>query len=44
MSPDDREDLFKHIPEEQAESVLPALAQAEREEIRRLAAPLAPAL
>lgn len=35
MSPDDRVDLFKRIPEEQAESVLPALAQAEREEIRR---------
>jgi len=38
MSPDDRVDLFKRIPEEQAESVLPALAQAEREDIRKLAA------
>ena len=38
MPPDDRADLFKELPEELAESVLPALAQAEREDIRRLTA------
>ena len=38
MSPDDRVDLFKHIPEERRERILPGLAQAEREDIRRLAA------
>lgn len=37
MPPDDRADLFKRLPEELQESVLPALAQAEREDIRRLA-------
>ncbi len=36
MSPDDRADLFKRLPENLRESVLPALAQAEREDIRRL--------
>lgn len=38
MSPDDRVDLFKQLPEELRESVLPALAHAEREDIRRLSA------
>ncbi len=38
MSPDDRADLFKQLPENLRESVLPALAQAEREDIRRLSA------
>jgi len=37
MPPDDRADLFKRMPEQLRESVLPALAQAEREDIRRLA-------
>lgn len=36
MSPDDRTDLFKQLPEGMGESILPALAQAEREDIRRL--------
>lgn len=36
MSPDDRADLFKRLPESVQELVLPALAQAEREDIRRL--------
>ncbi|GIW71711.1 MAG: magnesium transporter MgtE [Planctomycetota bacterium] len=38
MSPDDRVDLFKRLPERVQEAVLPALAQAEREDIRRLSA------
>lgn len=38
MSPDDRADLFKQLPENLSESVLPAMAQAEREDIRRLSA------
>lgn len=38
MPPDDRADLFKQLPENLRESVLPALASAEREDIRRLAA------
>ena len=38
MSPDDRVDLFKKIPEEQADAILPAMAQLERDELRRLAA------
>ena len=38
MSPDDRADLFKELPEPNQEAVLPALAQAEREDIRRLTA------
>jgi len=36
MSPDDRVDLFKRLPENLRESILPAMAQAEREDIRRL--------
>ncbi|HON51230.1 MAG TPA: magnesium transporter [Candidatus Sumerlaeota bacterium] len=38
LPPDERADLFKQIPEKVRESFLPALAQAEREDIRRLAA------
>jgi len=38
MPPDDRADLFKQLPENLRESVLPALAQAEREDLRRLSA------
>jgi len=38
MAPDDRADLWKRIPEDRREKLLPALAQAEREDIRRLAA------
>lgn len=38
MSPDDRVDLFKQLPEKLRESVLPALARAERDDIRRLSA------
>jgi len=38
MSHDDRADLFKLLPEPLQEAVLPALAQAEREDIRRLSA------
>ena len=38
MSPDDRTDLFKRLPETLFESVLPALARADREDIRRLSA------
>ncbi len=38
MSHDDRADLFKLLPEHLQEAVLPALAQAEREDIRRLSA------
>lgn len=37
MSSDDRVDLFKGMPEEKQEMILPAIAQAEREDIRRLA-------
>ncbi|MDH7512892.1 MAG: magnesium transporter [Clostridiales bacterium] len=37
MSSDDRVDLFKNMPKEKQETILPALAQAEREDIRRLA-------
>jgi magnesium transporter len=36
MSPDDRVDFLKRLPEEKAAAVLPALAQVEREDIRRL--------
>jgi len=36
MSPDDRADLFRRLPEDQQSIILPALAQAEREDIRRL--------
>jgi magnesium transporter len=38
MAPDDRADLFKRMPDDKREAVLPALAQAEREDIRRLSA------
>ncbi|MDA3898951.1 MAG: magnesium transporter [Spirochaetes bacterium] len=38
MSPDDRADLFKNMPEELRETTLPAMAQVEREDIRRLSA------
>jgi magnesium transporter len=38
MPHDERADLFKRLPEEKREAVLPALAQAEREDIRRLTA------
>jgi len=37
MSHDDRADLFKKIPKKLREAVLPAMAMAEREDIRRLA-------
>jgi len=37
MPSDDRVDLFKQFPEDKQELILPALAQAEREDIRRLA-------
>jgi len=36
MPPDDRADLFKGLAEEKRELLWPALAQAEREDIRRL--------
>jgi len=36
MPPDDRADLFRRLPEEYRDAVLPALAEAEREDIRRL--------
>jgi len=36
MPPDERADLFKLLPEDKQRAVLPALAQAEREDIRRL--------
>ncbi len=38
MSSDDRVDLLKRIPEDRRDLVLPALAWAEREDIRRLSA------
>jgi magnesium transporter len=38
MSHDDRADLFKRMPEDKREAVLPALAHAEREDLRRLTA------
>lgn len=37
MAPDDRVDLFRMLPPDKRETILPALAQAEREDIRRLA-------
>ena len=37
MPPDDRADLFKLLPEDKSRAILPAMAQAEREDIRRLA-------
>lgn len=36
MSADDRVDLLEHMDEEQLEALLPLIAQAEREEIRRM--------
>lgn len=38
MPPDDRADLYNRLPEERREDFMPALAQVEREDIRRLAA------
>ncbi|ALV28558.1 magnesium transporter [Pannonibacter phragmitetus] len=38
MDADDRADLFNALTEDEQEALLPALAQAEREDIRRLAA------
>lgn len=38
MPPDDRVDLFKRMPEEKQAHILPGLALAEREDIRKLAA------
>ena len=37
MSHDERADLFNRLPEERQATILPALAQAEREDIRKLA-------
>jgi magnesium transporter len=37
MNSDERADLFNELSEEQQDALLPALAQAEREDIRRLA-------
>jgi magnesium transporter len=36
MEADERVDLFNHLPQDQQQALLPALAQAEREDIRRL--------
>lgn len=36
MSPDDRIDLLEHMDEEQVEALLPLIAQAERDEIRKM--------
>lgn len=38
MPADERTDLYKHLNQEQRDALLPALAQAQREDIRRLAA------
>ncbi len=38
LSPDDRVDLLKSLPDERFRDVLPALAQAERDDVKRLAA------
>ncbi len=38
MPADERTDLYKHLNQEQRDALLPALAQAEREDIRRLSA------
>lgn len=38
MPADERTDLYKHLDQEQRDALLPALAQAQREDIRRLAA------
>ncbi len=37
MSNDERADLYQHLSPEQVENLMPALAQAEREDIRKLA-------
>lgn len=37
MGADDRADFYKELPEEQQQALLPLLAQAEREDVRRLA-------
>jgi len=38
VSPDERVDLFNRLPADTGAALLPALAQAEREDLRRLAA------
>jgi len=38
MPPDDRVDLLKRFPERKREAIIPAMAQAEREDLRRLIA------
>jgi magnesium transporter len=38
MHPDERADLFKRLPEAEREALLPGLAHAQREDLRRLAA------
>ncbi len=38
MPPDDRVDLVKHLPKKLREVIIPAMAQAEREDLRRLIA------
>ena len=38
MDADDRTDLYKHLSDQQREALMPALAHAEREDIRQLAA------
>lgn len=38
MPPDDRVDLLRKMPEEKRDALLPAIAQAERDDIRRLSA------
>ena len=38
MLADERTDLYKHLNQEQREALLPALAQAQREDIRKLSA------
>ena len=38
MPADERTDLYKHLNQQQRDALLPALAQAEREDIRRLSA------
>lgn len=38
MPSDERTDLYKHLDQEQRDALMPALAQAKREEIRRLSA------
>ena len=38
MPADERTDLYKHLNQEQRDAILPALAQAKREDIRRLSA------